>query len=233
MTEPVLASRFTGVRPALIGAVLGLLASVGLILLALTQGGGPEPASETLERVAVGVALVGPFVLSLGVVRFPVHVRAGVWIGAGIASLAIGVLSFALTMFVHAAAGILLLVGGGLAMSRARPGAAVALMAAVLVVGAGSLFARSITNDPQCWRLVRTGSGTEWREAEPQGRSGMTIALAPNEIEGRCTSEAMTPPEASAVFGAWAALAGVVVIMGRRRRPPDRPSPAAPLGAKA
>lgn len=222
-----------GARPALIGAVLGLFGSATLLLFSSTQGGPPEPPTEAVSQAVIAVALLAPFVLSLTVVRTAAHIRAGVWLGAGVVSLALGVFSFAVTILVHLPAGILLLIGGGLAMRRARPAIAVALMAAVMVVGTGSFLARSITTDPQCWALVRTELGTEWRETEPHPGPALGSTLGPNAIQGWCTSDVMTFSEAGTVVVGWAMLGAVVAILARRAGPRNPRSPVSPMGAAA
>jgi hypothetical protein len=221
------AQTLAGTRPALVGAVLGLAGSVGLVLLALSGGGrDPDPTSQMLGQVALAIAVVAPFVLSLAVARAAAHVRAGVWLGSGIVAVAVGILSFTLAVFIHIPAGILLIVGGAMAMGRARPGPAVAVMAVVLLVGVGSFFARSLTTESQCWKLVRTPSGTEWRQAEPADGPGLGLTLGPNEIEATCVSDTTTPVESATVFLAWAALAGTIIVIARRRVDPDNGSPA-------
>lgn len=212
-----------GTRPALVGAVLGLAGSVGMLLLMLTGSGRePTPASEVFGRVAIGIAIVAPFVLSLSVARTAAHVRAGVWLGCGIVAVALGVLSFTIAAFVLLPAAILLIVGGSMAMARARPGLAVAIIGLVLLVGVGSFFARSLTTDARCWKLVRTPAGTEWREVQPSG-PGLGLTLGPNEVQGTCVSDATTPLESSVILAGWAILALAVVLAARRYIRPEPP----------
>jgi hypothetical protein len=208
----------TGKAVALVGAACGTIGAVVLVAVGL-QDAGPELRFEPLDAVALTVTVVGPFALSLLAFSARPAVRAGVWLGSGLAGTLLAATALSVSTLVLLPAGILLMVGGAVTMAKARPMWLAASMAVIVLVAAGGAFlARFWSEDPRCWKLTRTPNVPVWVEVPVDRGPGLGQTLGPEDLQGRCTSDVTTPPEAAVVLGLWAALGVVVAAAGRDRQ---------------
>jgi len=211
-----------GSRLALIGAAWGTVGAAVLVGVGLADA-GPELRFEPLDSVAVAVTATGPYALSLFVMRARPSVRAGVWLGCGVAASLVAAGALSASTLVLLPAAILLVVGGAMGVSEAhRTGLAVAMAAVVLVGAAGAFLARFASEDPRCWKLTRTANGPAWVEAPVERGPGLGQALGSADLRGACTSDVATPSEAGGVLGIWAALGVAVAVTGRQGGIPAR-----------
>ena len=208
----------SGRAVARVGAAWGTIGAVVLVAVGL-QDAGPELRFEPLDAVALAVTAVGPYALSILAFSAGPAVRAGVWLGCGLAGTLMAWTALSVSTLVLLPAGILLLVGGAMAMADARPmWPAVSMAVIVLVTAGGAFLARFAGDDPRCWRLTRTPNGPVWVEDAVDPGPGMGQTLGNRDLRGECTSDVTTPSEAAMVLGLWAALGLVVAVGGRGRR---------------
>jgi hypothetical protein len=208
----------SGTAVVLVGAAWGTIGAVALVAVGL-QDAGPELRFEPLDAAALAVTAVGPYALSLLAFRAQPTARVGVWLSSGLAGALIAATALSVSTLVLLPAGILLLVGGAIAMADARPmWLAVSMAVIVLVAAGGAFLARFAGEDPRCWRLTRTPNGPVWVEDAVDPGPGMGQTLGNRDLRGECTSDVTTPSEAAVVLGLWAALGLVVAISGRGRR---------------
>jgi hypothetical protein len=208
----------SGRAVALVGAAWGTIGAVALVAVGL-QDAGPELRFEPMGSVALVLTTVGPYALSFLAFRAGPALRAGVWLGCGLAGALMAATALSVSTLVLLPGGILLLVGGAMAMADARSiWLAVSMAVIVLVATGGAFLARFASEDPRCWRLTRTPTGPVWVEDAVDPGSGMGQTLGNRGLRGECTSDVTTPSEAAVVLGVWGALGLVVAVGGRGGR---------------
>ena len=138
-------ARFPGSRVALVGGVLGVVVG-GAGLVALVRAQADDPDTGAVWGLALGLAMLAPFVMALIGLRRPGSVVVpGAWLGAGVAGLLFVMSSPAGAGLIFLPSAVLLLVGGAMAWRGAALigttvlGGCVIASVATLV----SLYARS------------------------------------------------------------------------------------------
>jgi hypothetical protein len=197
-----------------VGAVLGLaLALVAFAARVLGDDLRPPPA--ILQAVALAVIVVPPSMLALAAVRFDAVARAGVWLGIGVLTLLLGLLTLISGIgIIFLVFGLMLVIGGAHSLpagSRRIP----RFLVTATVVAAAGVLAPIVTHflfspTPQCWES-REGV---WRRVPLRG--GGTIGYGSPGVVGTCTSDTETPLEVGLAASVWLVAGTGVVLLNRR-----------------
>ena len=123
-----------GRRVAVVGAILGLVVA-GLMTVGLVRAEADDPNTGAAWGLALGLAMLAPFLMAMLGVRRPGSRRApAAWLGAGIAGVLLVMTSPAGGGLVFLPAAVLLLAGGA-AASRGRDGRGGTVVAGCVVAG--------------------------------------------------------------------------------------------------
>lgn len=223
---------------AAIGSAYGLLAALGLSLVRVTNSGEPPTPERWFGDFAFAFAYSAPFVLSLTMLRIENRpLQAAVWGATGILALLGAFSAFSgITLFFLPAALILLIISV-VAFVQALRGASlmsiglmIGTIAMLVTVGVVSFLTLLLwTSDPRCWILVRDSNGqTSWEIAPSNvasirvtaSSSGQSITGTgrgsdPGIVKSTCTSDTISPHEASVSIGLWMLTALGIVFSQR------------------
>lgn len=223
---------------AAIGSAYGLLAALGLSLVRVMNSGEPPTPERWFGDFAFAFAYSAPFVLSLAMLRTENRqLQVTVWGATGILALLGAVSAFSgITLFFLPAA-LILLVVSVVAFGRALNGASLTSLGlmvgtAVMLVTVGVVSFLTLllwTSDPRCWVLVRDNEGqSSWQIAPSNVASIRVTANSSGQsisgtgrggdqgiVKSTCTSDTISPLEASVSMGLWMLTALGIVFSQR------------------
>jgi hypothetical protein len=203
-----------------IASAIGLV-SGSVLMMARVFTDELRPPSEWWEDASFAAILLGPFVLSLIARRFEPSFRAGVLVGAGVLTIALGVLLLISIGVLIALLGALLF-AGGIQQLGAEPGFRGRFLIAVAVVlasGAVALVGSQVLlpHAPRCWE-VRAIEGVEvWRDVPIRGNPADSVDGGP-AVQVICSSDTVTPVEAGIAAGSWLAAGAGLARWSHRRK---------------
>ena len=210
-------------RPAVIGAILGLLGAAALGLLQLLGDDGPMTAERLFGGTVFTLLYTSPYLLTLlaGRVAQPAA-RGGLLMALGTVSLIASFAAFSLITVILLPATVAIFIAG--ARSLRAPASRLVLVipfyalgmiyGAVMVLSFIALFAFE-ANEARCWTLTRNEDGTEQWSSRPYEEGGLTLASGQGEIRAICTSDIITISEAAK--SASILSVGAVLFVGTTR----------------
>lgn len=203
---------------ALAGGLWGAASAIFLGGLRFARGGEPRTAEQLPGDVAFLMVYLAPFALSLIALRLNSPAPQGaIWGAGGILGFLASFTAFSGVTLLLLPAALLLLLAAvySYRQTGARPflavfGPAIGLISAGIV----AFLVLYSQPDPRCWVLVSAGGREHWEE-RPYSNS---MTLGPEELQGVCTSDIITPIEAILSLGVWGISAlGLFLLLPRWR----------------
>ncbi len=207
-------------RPVDLGSLVAIvgLATGSLFMVVRIVTDELRPPSSWMEDASFAAIVVAPFLISVLAHRWEASVRAGVWIGVGLLTTFLGLMTLISIGVVFLTIGVLLVVGGVLALRPEPVSFRRFLVSATLVVAAGvmapvgSLFLLPPT--PECWE--RHGDAQAWQRVRVRGAAA-DRAYGGGGVVGVCSSDTVTPVEAGIAGSSWLAAGAALTLWARRR----------------
>lgn len=209
------------------GSAMGLLAGfalgsirIGWINVNPGTEPRPGPSVELPGNLGFLFACTMPFVLSLIALRFRnASWRVAIWLGVGFLALIVAFSPLSIATFLLLPLPALLLIAGGFTTLGATgyPHPIRILMvvgALIIMTGLAGVVLFSLP-DPSCWVLTRSAAGQEVWQRIPYTNT-MTLGPGTGISASNCTSDIISPIEASISLGVWVVtLIGLAIALPR------------------